>query len=116
MRQPDDASLVYDIVLACDDAARLSEGADFDAFAADLKLQLALVKLIEIIGRAVSKLTAPMRASHADIPWSEITGMRHRLVHNYRDINMLLVWRAAQGDLPHLRAALAPLVQGHEQQ
>jgi len=114
MRQPDDASLVLDIVLGCDDAARLSEGADFDAFAADLKLQLALVKLIEIIGEPASKLTAPMRASHADIPWSEITGMRHRHVHNYRDIDMLLVWRAVRDDLPRLRAALAPLTQDHQ--
>jgi uncharacterized protein with HEPN domain len=82
----------------------------YDSYADDLKLQLALVKLIEIIGEAASKLSAEMRVSTPQIPWSDITGMRHRRVHDYRDIDLMLVWRTVQEDIPALLAELRPLL------
>lgn len=53
------------------------------------------------------------KASGADvpgIPWDDIIGMRHRLVHAYFDINLDTLWRAAQQDLPELIAALEPFL------
>lgn len=110
MRLPDDAARALDIALACDDAARLSRDVDYDDYADDLKLQLALVKLIEIMGEAAAKLSPAFRDSVPGVPWSEIIGMRHRLVHNYRDIDLVLVWRTVQQDMPQLRAAITPFL------
>jgi uncharacterized protein with HEPN domain len=44
------------------------------------------------------------------IPWKDIIGMRHRLVHAYFDINLDVLWRTVQEDLPSLIAALEPFL------
>jgi len=71
------------------DAARFAYGyarergrRDFDQ---DLTLALAVVKLIEIIGEAASRVSADGRAALPEIGWDDIIGMRHRLIHAYYD-------------------------------
>jgi len=44
------------------------------------------------------------------IPWAEIIGMRHRLVHAYFDINLDVLWQTVQANLPSLAAALESVV------
>ena len=53
----------------------------------DRKLELALIKDIEIIGEAATKLTEECRDAWPHIPWDSIIGMRHRLIHAYFDVN-----------------------------
>jgi len=74
-------------------------------------LVLALVKAIEIVGEAAYQVTEDTRAELADIPWEDIVGMRHRLVHAYFDINLDILWRTVQEDLPPLVAQLEAALQ-----
>jgi len=80
----------------------------------DRKLVLALVKDIEIIGEAAYQVFEITRDQLQDIPWNDIIGMRHRLVHAYFDINLDILWRTVQEDLPALIAVLEPLVPAEE--
>lgn len=77
---------------------------------ADRQLVLALVKEVEIIGEAAYQLTPKTRESIPKIPWEEIIGMRHRLVHTYFDINLDILWQTAQEDLPAIAAALSSVM------
>lgn len=72
----------------------------------DRKLVLALVKAIEIIGEAAYQTSPATRAQLPHIPWEDIIGMRHRLVHAYFDINLDILWQTVQADLPPLVQAL----------
>jgi len=63
-------------------------------------------KDIEIIGEAANQVSEEARTQFPDIPWADITGMRHRLVHAYFDINLEILWRTVQQDLPPLLVAL----------
>ena len=88
------------------DAARFAYGyardrgrRDFDQ---DLTLTLAVVKLIEIIGEAASKVSTEGRAELPEIRWDDIIGMRNRLIHAYYDINRDIVWETATQNLPPL--------------
>lgn len=65
-------------------------------------LVLALVKLIEIVGEAASRISKEYQADHPQIPWSAMIGMRNRLVHAYFDINLRILWQTTQEDLPSL--------------
>lgn len=67
-----------------------------------LALALALVKLIEIVGEAASRVSKEYQTSHSKIPWSAMIGMRNRLVHAYFDINLKILWQTTQEDLPSL--------------
>ena len=79
----------------------------------DRQLVLALVKAVEIVGEAAYQVSDETRLGLPDIPWRDIVGMRHRLVHAYFDINLDVLWRTLQDDLPLLleeleRAAPGP--------
>ena len=76
----------------------------------DRQLVLSLVKDIEIVGEAATRITEATRGQLPTIPWEEIIGMRNRLVHAYFSINLDIVWRTVQEDLPRLIALLEPLV------
>jgi len=72
----------------------------------DRLLVLGLVKAIEIIGEAAYQVSESARADVPSIPWEDIVSMRHRLVYTYFDINLDILWRTVQDDLPPLVPAL----------
>ena len=63
---------------------------------------LALVKRIEMVGEAASRVGSDTRQQFPDIPWQDIIGTRHRLIHGYAEINLTVVWTIATEDLPPL--------------
>jgi len=73
--------------------------ADLDT---DRQLTLAVLKLIEIIGEAASKVTEQSRQEYPEIAWPMIIGMRNRLIHAYYDIDIDRVWDTVTEDLPPL--------------
>ena len=81
-----------------------------DELSANRMLLLSLVKEIEIIGEAATQISPELRQSTPDIPWGEIVGMRHRLIHAYSDVNMNVVWSTVVTDLPELSEQLDRLL------
>lgn len=79
--------------------ARGRTRADLDS---DRQLVLSLVKDVEIIGEAAYQVSSGTRDALPEIPWEDIIGMRHRLVHAYFDINLNILWKTVQEDLPYL--------------
>jgi uncharacterized protein with HEPN domain len=72
-------------------------------------LLFALIRAIEIIGEAASRLSAEIRTLAPDVPWSQITGIRNRLIHAYFDIDSDVVWLTAVEELPRLLPMLQTL-------
>jgi uncharacterized protein with HEPN domain len=68
----------------------------------DRKLALSLIKEIEIIGEAASKVGVAFRKTHQDIPWDIIIAARNRLIHGYFDVDYGIVWSTVTGELPKL--------------
>lgn len=65
-------------------------------------LELALVRLIEIIGEAAARVSPEGQAEYSFIPWREVVGMRNRLVHGYDSIDLDVLWDTIEDDLPPL--------------
>jgi uncharacterized protein with HEPN domain len=63
-----------------------------------------------IIGEAAGRVSPEFVRDHADIPWSQMTGMRHRLIHGYDETNWIRVWETVKVDLPAMLQALQPLL------
>jgi len=76
----------------------------------DRMLTLSLVKCVEIIGEAASKVSDETREAYSALPWVDIVGMRNRLIHGYFDIDLDRVWDTVNDDLPMLVAKLEPIV------
>ncbi|MCJ7621104.1 MAG: DUF86 domain-containing protein [Anaerolineae bacterium] len=66
-------------------------------------LQDALVRQLEIMGEAAGHVSQQARGMHPEIPWSQIVGMRNRLVHAYFQVDLAIVWEIVQVDLPPLK-------------
>ncbi len=88
------------------EALALIQGKDRSDLDGDRVLSLALVRLLEIVGEAASRVSAPRRARHAAIPWAEIVSLRNRLIHGYASVDMDIVWEILRRDVPALVAEL----------
>ena len=79
-----------------------------DAFMAERIRQDAVIRKREIIGEAVKQLSDPTKERQPEIPWKQIAGMRDRLTHDYFGVDLALVWRVVERDLPVLKVAVWP--------
>jgi uncharacterized protein with HEPN domain len=85
------------------DLASQRTRADLDR---DRIFNLAMVRLLEIIGEAAARVTEVGRERYPRVQWPEIVGMRNRIVHGYDQINFDIVWTVITQDLPALLEAL----------
>lgn len=75
----------------------------------------AIVRLIEVVGEAASKLSKEYRNSHPEPPWAQIIGMRNRIVHAYFDIDYSLVESTVKSDFPELIRQLINLIASYKE-
>lgn len=109
-----DAALLLDMLLAARDARGFLAGIDEVAFMASRLHQNAVIRSLEIIGEAAGKVSPAVRIAHPDLPWADIIGMRHRLIHGYADVRLDLVWSVASERLEPMIAQLEPLIGDQE--
>jgi uncharacterized protein with HEPN domain len=76
----------------------------------DEMLELALIRLLEIIGEAAKSVSQDCRQNYPEIPWKQIAGTRDRLVHGYFDVDLDIVWEIVTADLPPLISQLEKIV------
>jgi len=74
-----------------------------EAFRGDELIQSWMVQNLQVIGEATRVLSQEFRDGHPDMPWSEMIGMRHVLVHEYFGIDLDIVWRVVSAELPMLK-------------
>ena len=108
--QRDNVAYLLDMLVAARDAVAFAASLTYAEFKRDRLSQLAILKSVEIVGEAASRLSEETKGTHRTIPWQEIVGMRNRLVHAYFEIDLRLVWDTVHNDLPELIAQLEPLV------
>jgi uncharacterized protein with HEPN domain len=79
---------------------------DFDN---NVMIQDAVIRNIEIIGEATKKISKPFTLAHQEIPWSEMAGMRDKLIHDYLDVDVDVVWKTIEIDLPLLKKMISKI-------
>lgn len=103
MRDPKER--LRDIVEAIENIQRYT-AAGRDVFEKDELVQSWCLRHLQIIGEAARSLPEETRKSIPQIPWSDIVGMRHVLVHNYFGIDTELVWNVVENQLGILKTAI----------
>jgi len=99
--------LLEDIWEAVEKIERYVSGLNHDAFVKDDKTVDSVVRNLEIIGEAANRLPQNFKTQHSEIEWPKIIGLRHRIVHDYFNIDVEIVWQIIQKDLPGFKSKLS---------
>lgn len=79
---------------------------DIEDFSKDRKTIKAVVRSLEVIGEAGNKIPDNIQKHYSEIPWTEIVGMRNRLIHEYFGVDIDIVWETIKEDLSPLKAVV----------
>ncbi len=75
-------------------------------FVANVQIQDSVIRRLMVIAEAARRVSDVTRQALPNISWQEINGMRNRLVHEYDDVNLNIVWDVVQLKVPPLIEAL----------
>jgi uncharacterized protein with HEPN domain len=107
-----DAAWLLDMLTAARAVRAFVEGRSFEQYEQDLLLRSTVERQVEIIGEAARGISEKFRAAHPQIPWRSIMAQRHRLAHEYGEIDDRLIWTVATVHVQALIAQIAPLTRG----
>ncbi len=96
------------------EAVQMIRGHTREDLDGDRKLNLALVRLVEIIGEAATRVTPDVRNRHPGIPWLDIVGMRNRIVHGYDQVDFDILWDVMELHLPPLITELQRILDAND--
>jgi len=85
---------------------RLIRGRKREDLDKDRLLNLALVRLLEIVGEAAIRVPPEEQRDRPAIPWSQLVGLRNRLIHGYDDVDFDILWEIVTKDIPALIKAV----------
>ncbi len=102
-------NLVYlrQIVDYIDDIEGYVKSTDFIQFEKNGLLQDGVVRKIELIGEAAKRLSIGFWEQYREtLPLAEAVSTRNRLIHQYDDIDLRIIWNTVKIDLPELKEKL----------
>ncbi len=100
--RPEDNVRLKHILDEADEACSYAADITLDEFLKDGKTARAIIRSVEVIGEAASKVSEELRKEHPEVPWHKIVGMRNRLIHVYFDIDYNTLWQTVKENLPPL--------------
>lgn len=108
-----DDGYALDILLAARAAISFVEGVSEESFKANLEKQSAVLHQLTILGEAARRVSELFRTEHPSVPWVKMSGTRNRIVHEYSEIDLDVVWQIVSRELPLLIAEMETFVSEH---
>lgn len=105
-----DAVRMRHMLDAAEEALGYAQGRAEADLESDRQLTHSLVRCVEIIGEAASRVSADCQADNPNIRWRGMVGMRNRLIHAYFDVNLTILWRSVTEELPPLVGQLRAIL------
>lgn len=102
MSKRSDKLLLEDIVESIEKILKYTNELTFEEFISNEMVIDAVVRNFEIIGEAANRISEELRKRHSEIPWRQIIGFRHRIVHEYFGIDYEIVWKIVRENLDDL--------------
>jgi uncharacterized protein with HEPN domain len=108
---PPDALFIRHMLEAVERVMEVTHKTTKDQFEREWVIQDALIRELEVLGEAAGRVSRELTSSHTEIPWREITGLRHKLIHDYFVVALDVVWDTATVDVPEVHLLLVALLE-----
>lgn len=105
-----DKARIEHILEAIAQIQQFTEGITYNDYKQDLKLRLALTRLVEIIGEAANYVSEETRIKHVDVEWTLLNRVRNLPIHEYFGVDYNIIWDSIQHDLPPLKLKLETII------
>lgn len=99
---------------AVNGALTFTRGMNLESFETDELVQNASIRQMEILGEAVKRLDADFIGRYPEVSWSNIVAMRNLLIHEYDEVDVVVVWKTIENDLPLLKNQLEEILKQEE--
>lgn len=114
MKRRDDSVYLAYMLDAIDRAPSYIRSRPREDLDTDLLLQDGLVRQIQILGEAGRGISEDLRREHSEVPWRVIIATRNRMVHDYFEVDLTIVWDIVTAELPTLREQLQRILDSLE--
>ena len=111
----DDLNRLYHMLEAINDVIEFSRNKKREDLEKDKMLSYSLVHLLELIGEAANGISSNFQDKYSNIPWKAIIGMRNRLIHGYFDIDLDIVWKTVNKDIPGLKKEVEKVIENESE-
>jgi uncharacterized protein with HEPN domain len=111
MKKPDDIARLGHVYDAICQIETYTSGVEKTAFLNHNMMQDAVMRQIEIIGEASRHISDEFQEKHPELPWFQMRGIRNKIVHDYLEINVDVIWDTVKNDLPALKAQVQKLLE-----
>ena len=92
-------------------ARKFTSGVDYQTFAGDQEKVFAVIYALGVIGEAAGNIPPPFRHEHPEVPWGQMIGLRNKVIHGYTGVNVIIIWKTVEQDLPDLIPKIEHLLQ-----
>ena len=105
-----DRIIIQKIIVYIDDVEKYTEGLEARDFLDDKKTITACAFTVSQIGELVKEVTDETIEKYKEIPWNSIRGMRNRIVHDYENVDLSVLWGTIKESLPNLKIQLKDII------
>ena len=103
--------IIQKIIGYIEDISEYIENIDETEFYSDKKTMTACAFSLSQIGELAKELDDATINNIKEIPWKSIKGMRNRIVHDYDNVDLSVLWATITNDLPELREKLVKIIE-----
>ncbi len=107
----DDLAYIEHILLSILRIKNYTKDISKNNFEKNEMIQDAVIRNIEIIGEATKNISENLKSTYHEIPWREMAGMRDKLIHDYMGVDVDVIWKTIETDIPYLEALLKKIEQ-----
>ena len=110
MSKRDPGIALHQIIVHAKEAVEICQGKSREDLDTDRLLNLALTRLLEIVGEAANRVPEEVQAQYPQLPWLQMIGARNRLIHGYDSVDFDILWTIIKNDLPILIVQLEKIL------
>ncbi len=112
----DSKILLGDILFSIRIVEDTVSGKSLEEFSESIPLQDIVIRRLSVIGEASKNIPKSLKDKHTEIDWRSIAGMRDFLIHEYFDIDIDVIWKTIETDVPALKNAVKEMLKENKKQ